>query len=123
MEIVNMKQFAEKQGISLRTARRWVRQGLPRIKVMKQGKCLIDLEKAEGWMLQRKKKQSPDCLSIQQAANVSGVHRNTIRYWLRTNMHFREKVVIPEKTSYMISKQGLEDWINKQTSGSTKGGD
>lgn len=121
MEIVNMKQFAEKYEISVRTARRWVRQGLPRIKVMKQGKCLIDLEEAEGWMLKRKKKQPSDCLSIQQAANFSGVHRNTIRYWLKTNVRFREKVVIPEKTSYMISKQGLEDWIKKQTLGRTKG--
>lgn len=105
MEVISLKQFAERQGVSMSTARRWVQQGLPCAKATKYGKCLIDAKKARMWVSKLKQKPSPDCLSIQQTADFAGVHRNTVRNWMRSNEEFRESVVIAGKASYMISSK------------------
>ncbi|WP_239717683.1 helix-turn-helix domain-containing protein [Paenibacillus sp. 19GGS1-52] len=119
---MNLKQFAEGRGVSINTVRRWVRIGMPRIKITSQGKVLIDVGKAEKWLLQYKREHSTDCLSLEQAAQMAQVHRWTIRYWLKQEA-FREAVVISGKTSYKISKQELEKWLDKQTMERTEGDD
>lgn len=117
----NLKEFAQAQNVSVHTVRRWVRKGLPHTKASKLGKILIEVEKAESWLFQYKAKRDQEGLSFQQAADVAGVHRKTIRNWLKSNVEFREVVMIRGKTSYLISKQELEKWLINQNSKRTKG--
>lgn len=121
MKIVSLKQFAEQHDISIRTARRWIQQGMPHVKITKHGKCIIDLGQAEEWRTANKQKQTSGCLSITQTAVIAKVHRNTVRYWLKTNAEFRGAVVISGKTSYMIAEESLQEWL--QTTKRSKGAD
>ncbi|MNC00475.1 Helix-turn-helix domain protein [compost metagenome] len=116
LEIVNLKQFANSQGISVRTARRWIQQGMPRIKMNRQGKILVDLDKTMAWILIHKQ-HTTGCLSLSQAAATAKVHRNTIRYWMKSDAAFQEAVVIPDRTKYMISEENLKDWLNNHERG------
>lgn len=111
MKIVSLKQFAEQHDISIRTARRWIQQGMPHVKITKQGKFIIDWEQAEEWRIANKQKQTSGCLSITQAAVIAKVHRNTVRYWLKMNAEFRGAVIIAGKTSYMIAEERLREWL------------
>ena len=48
--LLTVKEFAEEQGVSDSTVRRWIREGLPTTKGGPRGATVIDLDDAEDWL-------------------------------------------------------------------------
>jgi hypothetical protein len=99
---LTLKQFAEKQGISITAARELRRKGLPTIKP--SGIIKVDMVKALVWM-----KQYEDAITYEAAAKLAGIGIGKLRGMLHKN----RSVLIEGAVKSKISKNRFFDWMGQ----------
>lgn len=102
---MTLRQFAERQEISIHTARAWRRKGLPIIKPA--GQILVDVRKADKWF--EKTKRCDDAITYQTAANLIQMSISHLRYLKRKDPSFKS-VLIKSNQSVRISKTRFLEW-------------
>lgn len=105
-------QFCQQIGVSQLTLNKWIREGLPYIRVS-HGVVIIEVTSALAWIKAQGKVLGGDALSIRQAAQLAHVHQETVRYWKRTDPTFAA-VLIQKNHRYIISKQRFLWWLKKR---------
>lgn len=119
--ILRKRAFCTEVGISEGTLNKWLKEGMPYIKVS-HGVVLIDYPSAVQWMTSNGKEHGGDAISLRTAARLARVHYETVRYWKRTCPSFAA-ALIDDNQRYIVSRQRFLDWLMERHKNNSCGGD